>query len=104
MSEADGRFEVGKGGKGAPLGNHNATKNKPFWEAVTRAIKQEDGKRLREAAEQLLTAAANGEPWAINTLADRLDGKAHQSVDIANPDGTGIFTHIERVILKNDKA
>ena len=67
--------------RGAPLGNTNATKNKPFWHAVTRAIAQEDGKRLRDAAEMLLDAAAAGEPWAINTLADRLDGKPNQAIE-----------------------
>lgn len=66
---------------GAPVGNQNATKNRPFWESVTRAIAQEDGKRLREAAEKLLTEAANGEPWAIGMLADRLDGKPAQAIE-----------------------
>ncbi len=66
---------------GAPEGNTNATKNKPFWGAVTRAIAQEDGKRLREAAEKLLTEASKGEPWAVQMLADRLDGKAMQAVE-----------------------
>ena len=88
----------------APLGNTNATKNKPFYEAVTRAIAQENGKRLREAAEILLTKASEGEPWAINALADRIDGKPHQSVDVGNPDGTALFAGIERVILKHDKT
>ena len=86
-------------GQGAPLGNNNAGKNRPFWKAVTRAIAQEDGKRLREAAEKLLTAAANGEPWAINTLADRLDGKAHQSIALADPDGESQLTEVARIII-----
>lgn len=46
-----------------------------FLNALNRAIAQDDGKRLREAAEQLLTHAADGQPWAIKELADRLDGK-----------------------------
>jgi hypothetical protein len=86
---------------GGQPGNQNAaTKNKPFWDAVTRAIAQEDGKRLRRAAEKLLTLAAKGTPWAVKELADRLDGKAHQSVDLANPDGSALFASIERVILQ----
>jgi hypothetical protein len=72
---------------GAPLGNTNATKNRPFWQAVNRAIAQEDGKRLRQAAERLLDAAAAGEDWAIRELADRLDGKASQQVTLSgDPD------------------
>lgn len=72
---------------GAPPGNDNATKNKPFREALDRAIAQdiakkgEQASRLRRAAENLLTKAAgkskNNLP-AIGMLADRLDGKAVQ--------------------------
>lgn len=71
---------------GAPRGNSNAagsdqTAPKPFIDAITRACKQEDGKRLRKAAEQLLNLAAEGEAWAVKELADRLDGKPVASVD-----------------------
>ena len=67
-------------GRGAPLGNRNASKSKPFWHAIDRAIAQEDGKRLRDAAEKLLNFAAAGEEWAIKELGDRLDGKCAQAV------------------------
>lgn len=86
--------------RGGQPGNDNATKSRPFWLTVTRAIAQEDGRRLRQAAEKLLDQAAAGEPWAINALADRLDGKPHQSTDISNADGTSLFSEIARVILK----
>lgn len=71
---------------GAPRGNQNAagsdqTAPKPFLDAITRACKQEDGRRLRQAAERLLSLAADGEPWAIKELADRVDGKAVATVD-----------------------
>lgn len=66
-----------KGQSGNPAGSKP---DKPFLEALNRAIKQEDGKRLRSAAEKVLDAAANGEPWAINFLADRTDGKPNQTV------------------------
>ena len=65
---------------GAPLGNTNASKSKPFWHAIDRACAQEDGKRLRKAAEKLLDAAAAGEDWAIKELGDRLDGKPAQAI------------------------
>lgn len=79
-------------GRGAPLGNRNAGKSKPFWHAIDRAIAQEDGKRLREAAEQLLNLAAAGEQWAVRELADRLDGKPAQ--EITGADG-GPIQHEE---------
>lgn len=69
---------------GAPVGNRNAVgadPGKPFRDAVTRACKQEDGKRLRQAAERLLDLAASGEAWAVKELADRVDGKAVATVD-----------------------
>ena len=62
-------------------GNDLGKKGKVFDNALRRAIAQDDGKRVREAAEVLLTKASEGEPWALNMLADRLDGKAVQSVE-----------------------
>lgn len=55
-------------------------KAKRFYAALDRAIVQEDGKRLRTAAEKLLDLAAAGESWAMQMLADRLDGKPSQEL------------------------
>ena len=55
-----------------------------FREMLVRASVQEDAKRVRQAAEKLLTLAAEGESWAIKELADRLDGKPAQAVTGAN--------------------
>ena len=63
-------------------GNKLGEKGKLFDGALRRAIAQDSGARLRKAAEQLLSKAAEGEAWAINQLADRLDGKAQQSVSV----------------------
>ena len=67
-------------------GNKAHAKARLFDGALRRAIAQDDSDRLRQAAEALLTQAAAGEPWAINTLADRLDGKAPQSVTVETQD------------------
>lgn len=82
---------------GAPVGNQNAKKVKPFADAINRAIAQDDGKRLREIAEKLLTMAADGEIAAIKELADRTDGKAIQAI-AGDPDQP-IHHRIERVIV-----
>lgn len=84
---------------GAPFGNQNNLQNKPFRDAIDRACAQEDGKRLRGAAEKLLNLAEAGEPWAIKELADRVDGRAHQS-------GTVEFkgASLAEIILGMDKA
>lgn len=74
--------------KGAP------PKEKRFSEVLNRAIVQDKSKRLREAAEQLLTHAASGEPWALQMLADRLDGKPAQA--ITGGDGGPLTVEIVR--------
>lgn len=79
-------FEPGVSGN--PAGS---PKIKRFYAALDRAIIQEDGKRLRKAAEKLLTTAAAGEPWAIQMLADRLDGKAVQSVEVSGDERRDLF-------------
>ena len=71
------------GQSGNPAGN---PKIKRFYAALDRAIIQEDGKRLREAAEKLLDLASAGEAWAIQHLADRLDGKPAQQVALTGAD------------------
>lgn len=68
-------------------GNPAGTKREPkFAAAVDRAILQDNGERLRQAAEKLLELAAQGEAWAVKELADRLDGKPAQAVSISGDD------------------
>ena len=86
---------------GAPDGNNNYKKGAIFNDALRRAITQDDGKRIRAAAEKLLDLAAEGTPWAVRELADRTDGKAAMAVTLANPDGEEFktVTRIENVII-----
>lgn len=67
------------GQSGNPSG---AQREKKFLAALERAILQDDGVKLRAAAEKLLDCAVEGESWAIQQLADRLDGKASQQIDL----------------------
>lgn len=60
----------------APLGNKNAQKGKVFFDALRKAMAEDDHLRVRKAANKLLDLAAQGEQWAIKELADRLDGKS----------------------------
>lgn len=71
----------------APIGNQNAAKSRMFEQALHRAIAQDDGKRLRQAAETVLTKASEGEAWALQMLADRLDGKPSQQIVGAGDEG-----------------
>lgn len=69
-------------------GNPEGRRTEQPWRAMLdRALKQDDGVRLRKAAECLLTLASQGEQWAVKELADRLDGKAIQQI-AAQVDGT----------------
>lgn len=63
---------------GAPVGNQNASKAKIVADAIRKALMAEDWKRLRAGAEKVADAYAAGEPWAVQFVADRMDGKAAQ--------------------------
>jgi hypothetical protein len=96
--------DLGFESMGAPLGNKNAVKNKPWEEALRRALMAEDGKKLRALAERLITRAEEGDIAALREIGDRIDGKPVQS--ISGPDGGPIETvsRIERVIVEGSKA
>ena len=83
-------FEPGQSGN--PAGG---AKIKRFYAALDRAIVQEDGKRLREAAEKLLDLASQGEAWAIQHLADRLDGKPAQQLQHTGADDGPLVVRFE---------
>lgn len=74
---------------GAPIGNKNAVKNKPWAEALNRALLAEDGKKLRSLAEKLIAKAEEGDVTALKEIGDRMDGKPNQSV--SGPDGEPLF-------------
>lgn len=86
---------------GAPVGNTNAAKSKAFYGALSRAIAQDDGARLRAAAEKLLDLASEGEQWAVKELRDTLDGKPAQSVTLGG-DADNPINHSIRVLFGRD--
>lgn len=63
-------------------GNRAAAKSKLFDNTLRRAIAEDDGKKVRRCIDKLLTLAAQGEAWAVRELADRLDGKAAQMIEV----------------------
>lgn len=88
---------------GGQPGNKNATKNKVWIAALNRAVVQDDGKKLRAAAEKLLDLAVEGDVGALRELGDRLDGKVAQA--ITGADGGAIqIEKIKRVIVDPNDA
>lgn len=83
---------------GAPIGNQNAAKGKMFEGALKRALARNDGS-LNRIADKLVTEAENGEQWAVQMIADRLDGKAKQQIEAAGEGGGPLLVEIRRVIV-----
>lgn len=72
---------------GAPIGNQNAKKNKPWADALNRALLAEDGRKLRALADKLVDRALEGDVTALKEIGDRIDGKPAQIIqgDADNP-------------------
>ena len=88
------------GQSGNPQG---AQKRKRFYDALDRAILQDDSQRLRNAAEKLLDLAQAGEPWAVQMLADRLDGKAAQSLTVSGDAENPLVALVKREVVDAGK-
>jgi hypothetical protein len=84
---------------GAPLGNKNNTKNKPFLDAMRRALAQ-NPQKIRSIVDKVLEKAEEGESWAVKEVADRLDGKAVQANTFEDADGNNIVQAIEVRFVK----
>ena len=85
---------------GAPEGNKNATKDKRLvTNALNKAVTQNPDK-LREACLAVLAKAVDGDLAAFSVIADRLDGKPHQSSSLEGPDGGPVqLQEIARTII-----
>lgn len=67
---------------GPPIGNKNAAKGARWRAAILRALERAAGgdadRGLDLAATKLVTLAIEGDSWAIDHLANRVDGKAKE--------------------------
>jgi uncharacterized protein (DUF2461 family) len=84
---------------GAPIGNKNNTKNKPFLDAMRRAIAQ-NPQKIRSIVDKVLEKAEEGESWAVKEVADRLDGKAVQATTFEDAEGNSLLQAIEVRFVK----
>ena len=87
----------------APQGNQNAAKSRMFYDKL-RLVLTSEPHRLRTIADQLVTQAEAGEPWAIKEIIDRVDGKAVQATTIENADGTPLLGGIQVTFIKPDAS
>lgn len=69
-------------GKGAPIGNQYATKDQRLWADMLRRKCKQDPNQLERIALKVLSAAEAGESWAVTEVANRLDGKPVQAVEV----------------------
>ena len=94
--------------RGAQPGNQNAVKNRPWRQAIDRALEKKSRVDQIEAldaiAEKVVETAMRGpsyekgDPWAgaVSELADRLDGKPAQQLQHTGPDGGAV--QVEKIV------
>ena len=83
----------------APIGNVNAVKGKMFYDKLRKRLTQEPH-RLERIVNELITQAEAGEAWAVKEVIDRLDGKAIQTTEMQNSDGSPILSGIQVMFVK----
>lgn len=75
---------MAEGKAGAPIGNQNAKKTKPWADALRRALARRGNGDLRvgidKLAEKLLEDCEKGNLTALQELGNRLDGKPAQAI------------------------
>src|SRR5450759_4012914 len=92
---------------GGQLGNKNATKNKPWADALRKALAQyEDadtkpGEALFKIAQHVVIQALKGDRDCIQEIANRQDGKVAQSLSLNNDDECKlVFAAIRMVVVR----
>lgn len=97
-----------KGNRANPGGR---PKEKAFTDALRLELNREVGegadkrKKLNAIAEKLVACALNGESWAIQQVADRLDGKPAQEANVTIDDKRDAtdWTRAELVRFLNER-
>jgi hypothetical protein len=74
-----------------------------FYDKLRKQLIQEPH-RLEKIVGQLITQAEMGEAWAVKEIIDRLDGKAVQTNQVENADGTPLLSGIQVMFVKPQDA
>ena len=86
--------------RGGQRGNRNATKNRPWTDAIRRALARADGtvdKGLDALADKLVAKAKDGDAWARDEIAGRVEGRVPQAIE-----HSGEVTHVRADGLTDD--
>ena len=78
-------------------GNKNATKNRPWSDAIRRAAARRKG-GLNRLADQFIEKVAEGDTAAVKEFGDRFEGKIPQAIEGAGESGDIIIR-----ITSNDR-
>lgn len=92
---------------GAPAGNKNASKGKPWQAAIERALALRSRVDQKEAldtlAEKLLANCDQGDMAALKELGDRLDGKPAQAINLGGQDDNPVDLVWNIRVIQADK-
>ena len=82
-----------KGQSGNPGGSE---KQKLFRRALRDVLTYDRAKKI---AEKVVQKAEDGDLWAANMVADRLDGKPKQEIDISDERSSNLAERFEEILL-----
>lgn len=85
--------------KGGQVGNQNASKGKRFASVLEARI--EELKAMPLIAQALIDKALDGDMQAIKEVADRLDGKPKQQIDVGGQEDNPLITAIKVTLVKS---
>jgi hypothetical protein len=92
---------------GGQPGNTNGAKGAKYQSALKRALaragKTVDG-GLNKVTDQLVAAAINGEQWAVKEVADRMDGRAAQALNIGGQGDNALKIELIKEFLPRNET
>lgn len=88
---------------GAPKGNTNGAKKNLIVTDTLRIVVTQDRVKLRKGLEKLLDAASEGDMGAMTFIADRLDGKPKQAVEMSEDPDAPLFSMLANAAQLRDK-
>ena len=82
------------------IGNTLSAKSKRMTQMLERIMMEDDGKRLYNGLTKLMVAFEAGEPWAVEQVFNRVQGKPAQSLQIDDEGATVQFAAIRMIVVK----